>query len=53
MFGVVKIKVERVIKDGLGLLEGDTMLLQICSGLFFIPLETHESISPFLNPLPC
>src|ERR1700749_1005938 len=52
MFGVVEINVERIIEDGLSLLERYTVLLQICSGLFFIPLKAHESISPFLNPLP-
>src|SRR5207237_611127 len=52
MFGVMEINVERVIEDGLSLLERDVVLLQIGPGLFFIPLKTHESSNPFLNPLP-
>jgi hypothetical protein len=41
VFQVIEINVEGVIEDGLGLLKGDSMFLQIGPGLIFVPLETH------------
>src|ERR1051325_1614512 len=52
VFGVVEINIEWIVENGLGFLEGDSVLLYIVFGLIFIPLETHESRDPFSNPLP-
>ena len=52
MFGIVKINVEWIIKDGLRLVKGNSVLSKICRSLCFIPLKSHGSIlAPFLEYL--
>ena len=48
MFGIVKINVERIIKDRFCFIKGNIVLCKICSSLCFIPLKSHKLI---LTPL--
>src|SRR5919206_4881030 len=41
MIRVIEINVERILEDGLRLLEGHAMLLKIAPRLFSVPLEIH------------
>lgn len=41
MVGILEINIERVIKHGLCLIKGNSVLGKICRRLCFIPLKSH------------
>ena len=42
MIGIIEINIERIVKDGFGVVKGNAMLSEVCRGLRFIPLKSHR-----------
>jgi hypothetical protein len=42
MIGIIEINIERIVKDGFGVVKGNAMLSEVCRGLRFILLKSHR-----------